>query len=223
MYDQGPGTDQREQFRQDYTYQQNQMATQKRSRTTWLVGIIGVILLLLLIVGGSACGSYNTLVTKQQAVKAAYSNIDVQLQRRSDLIPNLVNTVKGYTKHEETVLGEVAQANAGMLRAGTVGEKAQADAQVTGMVGRILALQQAYPDLKADKQFMSLKDDLAGTENRLAVARRDYNQVVADYNTTRARFPTVIAASTFGFKPEEQYKIDAAARANPQVPDTFGK
>src|SRR5262245_32175219 len=181
MYDQGPGTDQREQFRQDYTYQQNQVATQRRSRTTWLFGGIGVVLLLLLIVGGSACGSYNTLVTKQQAVKASYSNIDVQLQRRSDLIPNLVNTVKGYTKHEETVFGEVAQANAAMLSAGSVGEKAKADAAVTGAVGRILALAQAYPDLKANTQFIRLQDELAGTENRLAVARRDYNQVVLDY------------------------------------------
>jgi LemA protein len=213
MYEQGPGTEQREQFRQDYADQQNH----KRSRTVWVVGGIGVILLLLLILGGSACGSYNTLVTKQQAVKAAYANVDVQLQRRSDLIPNLVNTVKGYTKHEETVFGEVAQANAGMLRAGTVGEKAQADAAVTGALGRLLALAQAYPELKADKQFMRLQDELAGTENRLAVARRDYNQVVLDYNTTRQRFPTVIAASTFGFKPEEQFKSDAAARQNPTV------
>src|SRR5262249_37124105 len=152
---------------------------------------------------GSACGSYNTLVTKQQAVKAAYSNIDVQLQRRADLILNLVKTGKGYTKHEETVFCEVGQAKEAKLRGGTGAEKAQADAQVTGGIPRILAVAQAYPDLKANQQFTRLTDELAGTENRLAVARRDYNQVVLDYNTTRGRFPTMIAASTFGFKPEE--------------------
>jgi len=216
-YEPGVANDQREQFRQEYTEQQNQLQRQKRSRSTWMIGIVVGVLLLFLIIGGSACGTYNTLVSKQQKVKNEFSNVDVQLQRRADLIPNLVNTVKGYTKHEETVFGEIAQARSRLLSAQTVDEKGEANAQVSSVLGRLLALQENYPNLKADQQFLRLEDDLSGTENRISVARRDYNQAVLDYNTSRQRFPTVIMANLFGFQNESEFKADAGARTVPNV------
>lgn len=216
-YDPGVASDQREQFRQEFTEQQNQLQKQKRSRSTWLIGSVVGVLLLFLIIGGSACGTYNTLVTKQQKVKNEFSNVDVQLQRRADLIPNLVNTVKGYTKHEETVFGEIAQARSRLLSAQSVDEKSEANAQVTSALGRLLAIQENYPNLKADQQFLRLEDDLSGTENRISVARRDYNQSVLDYNTSRQRFPTVIMANMFGFQNEPEFKADVGAREVPKV------
>ncbi|HVG21467.1 MAG TPA: LemA family protein [Blastocatellia bacterium] len=182
-----------------------------------MIGCVGALLLGLLIFGGSACGTYNTLTSKQQQVKNSFSNVDVQLQRRADLIPNLVNTVKGYTKHEEAVFSEIAQARSRLLSAQTVDEKAEANNQLTGALGRLLVLTENYPNLKADQQFLSLQNELAGTENRIGVARRDYNQVVLDYNTTRQRFPTVILAGPLGFQPAEEFKADPGSRNAPQV------
>lgn len=216
-YEPGAATDQKDQFRQEYTHQQNQMQEQKRSRSKWVIGSIVGVLLLLMIVGGSACGTYNSLVTKQQKVKNEFSNVDVQLQRRADLIPNLVSTVKGYTKHEETVFSEIAQARSRLLSAQTVDEKSEANAQVTSALGRLLALQENYPNLKADQQFLRLQDELSGTENRVGVARRDYNQSVLDFNTSRQRFPTVIMANLFGFQNESEFKADVGAREAPKV------
>src|SRR5262249_32731503 len=161
--------------------------------------------------------TYNSLVGKQQAVKNEFSNVDVQLQRRADLIPNLVETVKGYTKHEEKVFGEIADARSKLLGATTVDEKSNANAQVSGALGRLLALSENYPDLKANQNFMALRDDLSGTENRIAVARRDYNAKVLDYNTTRQRFPTVLFSSVLGFQPAEEFKADPGSRDAPKV------
>src|SRR6185369_9635412 len=186
--------DEKDQFRQEFRAQQGQQESKRRSRTTWMVGCVGALLLALLIFGGSACGTYNSLTTKQQVVKNQLSNIDVQLQRRADLIPNLVNTVKGYTKHEEGVFSEIAQARSRLLNAKSVDEKAEANNEVSATLGRLLMLTENYPNLKADQQFIRLQDELAGTENRIGVARRDYNQAVLDYNTTRAKFPTVMMA-----------------------------
>lgn len=216
-YEPGAATDQRDQFRQEYTQQQNQMQQQKSSRSKWVMGSLAGVLLLLLILGGSACGTYNSLVTKQQKVKNEFSNVDVQLQRRADLIPNLVSTVKGYTKHEETVFSEIAQARSRLLSAQTVDEKSEANAQVTSALGRLLALQENYPNLKADQQFLRLQDELSGTENRVGVARRDYNQSVLDFNTSRQRFPTVIMANLLGFQNESEFKADVGAREVPKV------
>src|SRR5436305_4756483 len=131
-YEPGRGPGLQDQFRQEYTTQQNQIASKGRSRTTWMVGCVGALLLVLLIAGGSACGTYNSLTGKHEKVKAEFSNVDVNLQRRADLVPNLVNTVKGYTKHEETVFGEIAQARSQLLNAKTIDEKAQANSQLTG-------------------------------------------------------------------------------------------
>ena len=210
-------TDQKEQFRQEYAAQQSQIESKRRSRSTWMIGCVGALLLALLIFGGSACGTYNTLTTKQQVVKNQFSNIDTQLQRRADLIPNLVSTVKGYTKHEEQVFGDIADARSRLLNAKTVDEKAEANNQLSATLGRLLVLSENYPNLKADQQFLRLQDELAGTENRIQVSRRDYNQAVLDYNTTRQRFPTVMMAGVLGFQPAEEFKADPAARNAPTV------
>ena len=212
MYNQSGGSE-RDQFRQEYAAEQNQAAQQKTKKRVWLIGAVAVIALLLL--GG--CSTYNSLVGKQQAVKNEFSNVDVQLQRRADLIPNLVNTVKGYTQHEEKVFGEIADARSRLLNAKSVDEKSEANAQVTGALGRLLALAENYPNLKADQQFLKLQDELAGTENRIAVARRDYNTKVLDYNTSRQRFPTVIFASLLGFQSADEFKADPGSREAPKV------
>ncbi|HET9533168.1 MAG TPA: LemA family protein [Blastocatellia bacterium] len=170
-----------------------------------------------MILGGSACGTYNTLTTKQENVRTEFSNVDVQLQRRADLIPNLVNTVKGYAQHEQQVFSDIAEARSRLLAAQTVDEKSEANAQVTSALGRLLALQENYPNLKADQQFLRLSDELAGTENRIGVARRDYNQVVNDYNRSRQQFPTVIMANLLGFERAQEFKADAEAREVPKV------
>src|SRR5215216_3063991 len=217
MFDRGEATDEKERFRQEYTAQQNQVQSSIRKRSTWMIGCVGALLLGLLIFGGSACSTYNSLTTEQQQVKNAFSNIDVQLQRRADLIPNLVNTVKGYTQHEEAVFGEIAQARSRLLGAQTVEEKSEANNQLTGALGRLLVITENYPNLKADQQFIRLQDELAGTENRIQIARRDYNKEVLEYNTARARFPTVVMAPILGFQPAEEFKADPATRDAPKV------
>lgn len=211
------GSDNRDQFRKEYAAEQNASAGSRSSRSKWLFGCVGAFLLVMLIFGGSACSTYNGLTGKQQVVKNQFSNIDVQLQRRADLIPNLVNTVKGYTQHEEKVFGDIAAARSQLLNAKTVDEKAEANNQVSATLGRLLMLTENYPNLKADAQFIKLQDELAGTENRIGVARRDYNQAVLDYNTSRQRFPAVVMANILGFQREEEFKADPASRAAPTV------
>lgn len=213
------GPDLRDQFQQDFRTQQNQLAQQKTKKRVWLIGAI--VLAAILLMGG--CSTYNGLVGKQQAVKNEFSNVDVQLQRRADLIPNLVNTVKGYAQHEEKVFSEIAEARSRLLNAKTVDEKADANAQVTGALGRLLALSENYPNLKADQQFLNLQTELAGTENRISVARRDYNAKVLDYNTSRQRFPSVIFANVMGFQPAEEFKADPGSRDVPKVEFPQGK
>jgi LemA protein len=207
------GPDLRDQFQHDYATQQNQLTQQKTKKRVWLIGAL--VLAALLLLGG--CSTYNGLVGKQQTVKNEFSNVDVQLQRRADLIPNLVNTVKGYTKHEEQVFSEIADARSRLLNAKTVDEKSEANAQVSGALGRLLVLSENYPNLKADQQFLRLQDELSGTENRIAVARRDYNAKVLDYNTSRQHFPTVVFAGVLGFQPAEEFKAEPGSREAPKV------
>jgi LemA protein len=187
----------------------------------WAVGIIVVLLLLGLILGGSACGTYNNMTTKRNGVEKALSDVDVQLQRRADLIGNLVETVKGYTKHEEKIFTEIAEARSRLLQAKTPDEKDAINSQLSGAKIQVLALAESYPNLKADTQFTSLQDELKGTENRVAVARRDYNGVANDYNTTRDKFPGVLFANLFGFQRVDLFKADPDARQAPKV--DFGK
>ncbi len=217
-YEPGAATDQRDQFRQEYTQQQNQMQQQKRSRSKWVMGTLVGVLLLFLIVGGGACGTYNSLYGKREVVKQQWSNVDVNLQRRADLIPNLVNTVKGYTKHEEQVFSEIAQARSRLLNPqATPEEKIAANTQMDSSLSRLLVISEAYPDLKASEQYKNLMTQLEGTENRIGVARRDYNEKVAEYNISRGHFPGVIFANLFGFQREEEFKVDPAKREVPEV------
>lgn len=217
-YEPGASTDQRDQFRQEFSQQQNQMQQQKRSRSWWTAGILIGVVLLFLIVGGGACGTYNSLYSKREVVKQNWSNVDVNLQRRADLIPNLVNTVKGYAKHEESVFSEIAQARSRLINPqATPDEKIAANAQMESALSRLLVISEAYPDLKANAQFQNLMTQLEGTENRIAVARRDYNEKVADYNISRGRFPGVIFANVLGFDREQEFKAEEGKRDAPSV------
>src|ERR1700740_122236 len=147
----------------------------------------------------------NTLVTKNEGVKAAWSQVDIVLQRRADLIPNLVNTVKGYAQQEVTVFGDIAKARSALLSAGTPADKIAANQQLDGALGRLLVVVENYPQLKSNENFLRLQDELAGTENRIAVERRRYNETVQDYNTYIGLFPNNIFAGWAGFKPNNAY------------------
>ncbi len=176
-----------------------------------------VVLAVVLIAVFALVGSYNSLVSLREGVSGSLSNIDTQLQRRNDLIPNLVNTVKGYTTHESEVLGEVSEARTKLAGAATTEEMAAADAQLSSALSRLLMIVENYPDLKADTQFTALSDELAGTENRIAVARKDYNDAARSYNTKIQKFPTVILANLFGFDSVAYFEAEETASQVPQV------
>jgi LemA protein len=179
---------------------------------------LGVIVLVLLLVGGNLVGSRNELVTEREAIKNAFSQVDIQLQRRNDLIPNLVATVKGFTDHEQAAIDSVTKARAAMLGAQTPTDKIAADRDLTGALGRLLVNVENYPNLKADQNFLNLQDELAGTENRIAQERRKYNETVRKYNVDIELFPKNIAASLFGFQREDAYfTAETGAKAVPQV------
>ncbi|HXJ87796.1 MAG TPA: LemA family protein [Candidatus Binatia bacterium] len=181
-------------------------------------GLIVIIILALiaLIVFGQYVSVRNTLVTKNEAVKSAWSQVDVVLQRRADLIPNLVETVKGYAQQEQTVFGDVAKARSALLSAGTPQDKIAANQQLDGALGRLLAIVENYPQLKSNENFLRLQDELAGTENRIAVERKRYNDTLQDYNTYVQQFPNNIFARWAGFKPNQAYF--AATEESRQVP-----
>ena len=180
--------------------------------------VIGVIVLAALGVFGWAMGSKNTLVTEREAVNAAFAQVDVALQRRADLIPNLVETVKGFAKQEQAVIKEVTDARAALGGARTPAEKIQANGQLDGALSRLLVVVENYPQLKSNENFLRLQDELAGTENRIAVERRKYNETVQRYNTDIELFPKNIAASIWGFKREDAYfQADAASKQAPKV------
>ena len=181
---------------------------------TWI--IIIVVVLILLGAFGQYVGVKNTLVAKNEAVKSAWSQVDVVLQRRADLIPNLVETVKGYAQQEQTVFGDIAKARSALLSAGTPSDKIAANQQLDGALGRLLAISENYPQLKSNENFLRLQDELAGTENRIAVERKRYNDVLQDYNTYIQQFPASIYAKWAGFKPNDAYF--AASEGSRQVP-----
>ena len=182
------------------------------------LGVVGVIVLALLLVGGSFVSAKNQMVAKDQAVKSAWSEVDVQLERRADLIPNLVETVKGFTKEENSVYADIANARAGMLNAQSPQAKIAANGQLDGALGRLLLLTENYPQLRSSDQFMRLQDELAGTENRISVARRRYNQAIQDYNTFIGQFPNSIWAGIAGFKQNNAYfNASPAAQQVPNV------
>jgi LemA protein len=195
-----------------------------KRRTSLLAPVIFVTLF------ASGCG-YNTLTTKQQKVKGRWANVETQLQRRSDLINNLIETAKLAGVQEQEVFGTIAKARSQLLNAttqapqGEGGDKTPEQKQAVinaansfgGTIGRLLVLQEQYPQLKSNENFMKAQDEVAGTENRIATARKDYNEATQDYNTTRARFPTVISAKLFGFKEEPYFKAEEGAKQVPRI------
>jgi len=175
---------------------------------------IGVALLSLAL---SGCG-YNRLVQLREAIDASWAQVENQLQRRNDLIPNLVEVTKGYAKHEREIFEAVANARARMLSAGGSRDQTIAAAgELSSALSRLLALSERYPDLKADQQFARLSDELAGTENRIAVERMRYNDVVREYNAYIKSFPNMLYAGTMGFKPEKYFEAPAEAQKVPKV------
>lgn len=183
-------------------------------------GLIAVIVLALiaLVVFGQYVTVRNTLVSKNEAVKSAWSEVDVNLQRRADLIPNLVETVKAYAKQEQTVFGDIANARSALLSARSPSEKIAANNQLDGALGRLLAIAENYPQLKSNENFLRLQDELAGTENRIAVARKRYNDGLQDYNTYVQQFPASLFAGWAGFKPNDAYfKAAEGSREVPKV------
>jgi len=180
--------------------------------------VIAIVLLVVLFAFGQYVSVKNTLVSKNEAVKAAWSQVDIVLQRRADLIPNLVETVKGYAQQEQTVFGDIAKARSALLSAGSPQEKIAANGQLDGALGRLLLIVENYPQLKSNENFLRLQDELAGTENRIAVERRRYNEAIQDYNTYIGLFPNSLFAQWAGFKRNEDYfKAPEAARAVPKV------
>ena len=167
--------------------------------------ILVVLILAAMIFGGQLVSGRNTLVTERNQIDAKWAQVDNDLKRRADLIPNLVETVKGYAKQEQTVIAEVANARAALLGARTREDEINANTQLSGALGRLLVLQENYPQLKSNENFLRLQDELAGTENRIAVSRRDYNEAIRQYNTNVELFPRNIAASLFGFKKDDAY------------------
>jgi LemA protein len=165
--------------------------------------------------------SYNKFVSQEEAVKAQWAQVENQLQRRNDLIPNLVETVKGYAQHEASVYKDIADARSRLLAAKTPEESIAAANQQTSALGRLLAVVENYPVLKANEQFNRLMDELAGTENRLAVERMRYNEKVQEYNTSRRQFPANLTAKVFGFKEYPFFQVPAEAKQVPKV--DFGK
>ena len=183
-----------------------------------VLGVVGVLVVALFLVGGSYISAKNQMVAKDQTVKSAWSEVDVQLERRADLIPNLVETVKGFTKEENSVYADIANARAGMLNAQTPQSKIAANNQLDGALGRLLLLTENYPNLRSSEQFMRLQDELAGTENRISVARRRYNQAIQDYNTFIQQFPNSIWAGMAGYHVNDAYfKASPAAQQVPNV------
>jgi LemA protein len=197
--------------------------------------IVGVIVLAALFIGGWAINSYNTLNVKRLAVEENWSGVENNLQRRADLIPNLVGTVKGVANLEESVLTKIADSRSKILSQSTTPEeKMEASNQMTdaarqaglipggsggilGTGGRFLSITEQYPQLKSDQSFLRLQDELAGTENRLAVSRRDYNTAVTGYNTSRQRFPTILLAGMLGFQDKPYFKAEESAQQAPKV------
>lgn len=180
--------------------------------------VLAVVILVLLWFGGTYVGRRNQMVTKKEAVNAAWSQVDIVLQRRADLIPNLVETVKGFAAQEQTVFRDIANARAALMSGGTPQQKIAANNQLDGALSRLLVIVENYPQLKSNENFLRLQDELAGTENRIAVERRRYNDTLQDYNTYIQIFPNNIVASLSGFTRDDAYfKAAEGSREAPRV------
>ena len=188
-------------------------------KPVWIVVavILGVIVLGTVVVGGTFVSKWNQLVTMDTDIKAKWAQVDNQLQRRNDLIPNLVETVKGFAAQEKSIMESIANARAKMAGAGSVSDKIAASNELSSALGRLLVVVENYPQLKSNVTFSRLMDELAGTENRLSVERKRYNDSVQVYNVTVRQFPGNLIASTLGFKEQPFFEVPAAARQAPQV------
>lgn len=187
-----------------------------KARYGCLIGIAAVVMVVL-IVGVTLWGSYNSLVTKSQAIDAQWAQVEAQYQRRYDLVPNLVNSVKGIMSQEQAVFGQIAEARTKYAGARTTDEKAAAGSDMESAISRLLVIMENYPQLRSVETVKQLMDELAGTENRISVERRRYNQVVQEYNTDIKKFPTMLIAATFGFNEREYFKSVSGADQAPKV------
>ena len=188
------------------------------------LGILAVLLVIALICGSAFVSRRNQMAVKREAVNAAWSQVDVVLQRRADLIPNLVETVKGFAVQEQTVFGDIAKARSALLSASTPADKIAANQRLDSALGRLLVVVENYPQLKSNENFLRLQDELAGTENRIAVERRRYNETLQDYNTYLSLFPNNLVASLSGFQRNDAYfKTDEGARQVPKVNFDYSK
>ena len=182
------------------------------------LAILAILLVIGLLLGSAFVSRRNQMAIKREAVNSAWSQVDVVLQRRADLIPNLVETVKGYAAQEQAVFGEIARARSALLNAKTPSDKIAANQQLDSALGRLLVVVENYPQLKSNENFLRLQDELAGTENRIAVERRRYNETLQDYNTYISLFPNNLIASMSGFARNDAYfKADEGARQAPKV------
>src|ERR1700687_1111542 len=185
--------------------------------------VLIVLVIVALMLGSSFISRRNQMAVKREAVNAAWAQVDVVLQRRADLIPNLVETVKGFAAQEQTVFGDIAKARSALLGAHSPAEKIAANGQLDSALGRLLVVVENYPQLKSNENFLRLQDELAGTENRIAVERRRYNEAVQDYNTYISLFPSSLVASLSGFARNDAYfKADEGARQAPKVNFDYG-
>jgi len=186
--------------------------------------ILVVLLILAFVLGSAYVSRRNQMAIKREAVNAAWAQVDVVLQRRADLIPNLVQTVKGYAVQEQTVFGDIAAARAAMMGAKTPTDKIAANGQLDSALSRLMVIVENYPQLKSNENFMRLQDELAGTENRIAVERKRYNDTIQDYNTYISLFPNSLVASFAGFTRNDAYfKTEEGARQAPKVNFDFNK
>jgi LemA protein len=179
--------------------------------------VVGIVVVIFLVLAMPIIGGYNKMVSLEQKVKVSEGNIDTQLQRRSDLIPNLVETVKGYASQEKEIFISIADARAKLAGAKTVPDRAQADAELGSALSRLLVVVENYPQLKSNENFRDLTVALEGTENRIGTARQDYNKSVDSYNTTIKKFPNAIIAGIFRFEEREYYKASESAKEVPKV------
>ena len=177
----------------------------------WIV--IGIIVVIII----GAIAMYNGMVSKSEDVEGKFAIIDTYLQRRADLIPNLVNTVKGYAKQEQSIIDSVTNARAKLVGASTVSEKAEADAELSSAISRLLVVVENYPEITSNQNFQQLADELEGSENRIATARNDYNNAVAEYNSSIKKFPSNIMANMFGFGAKEYFKASEGSKEVPKV------
>lgn len=178
-----------------------------------LISIIAIVVIIAIFL----VGSYNGLVSKSEAVDRGLSNLDVMLERRADLIPNLVSTVKGYTTHETEIINSITDARTKLMNANSVEEKSNANNELTSSLNALMVVVENYPDLKSSQNFIQLSDELSGTENRIAVARKDYNDAVKDYNLKVKTFPGNILAGMFGFEQKQYFEAKESSREVPSV------